>query len=170
MSIAGLAASSFFSGNIAHSTQTLSRQLQQEFERLGQDIQTGNVHQAQADLAILKTDLPPATATQGKAQRLRKNSNNSRRICNQATWREPRRTLSTYARPHAKQVCRPPITTAIQSWPMTLKVLLLVSMGQPASWGKRFREPLSRLPSGVTARRYNNWARMDRPSLLSTSA
>jgi len=70
MSIAGIAASSFFSGAIAQSTQTKFKQAQQEFQQLGQDLRAGNLGQAQADLAALQKDFPGAQgAVPGAAQK-----------------------------------------------------------------------------------------------------
>jgi type II secretory pathway pseudopilin PulG len=69
MSIAGIAASSFFSGAIAQSTQAKFKQAQQEFQQLGQDLEAGNLAQAQTDLAALQKDFPKATgAAPGAAQ------------------------------------------------------------------------------------------------------
>lgn len=57
MSIAGIAASSFFSGAIAQASQGKFQKVRQEFQQLGQDLQSGNL-QAQSDLAGLTKDLP----------------------------------------------------------------------------------------------------------------
>ncbi len=62
MSIAGIAASSFFSGAIAQSAHTKVQQGQQDFQQLGQDLQAaGNLERAQADFAALRQDLQPGT-------------------------------------------------------------------------------------------------------------
>ena len=53
MSIAGIAASSFFSGAIQHNVHGRLQSAQQEFQKLGQDLQSGNLAQAQADFANL---------------------------------------------------------------------------------------------------------------------
>ena len=74
MSIAGIAASSFFSGAIAQSAHTKVKQAQQDFQRLGQDLQAGNLAQAQTDLTALHKDFTEAPsaieglARQGMAQ------------------------------------------------------------------------------------------------------
>ena len=69
MSIAGIAASSFFSGAIAQSAHTKVKQAQQDFQRLGQDLQAGNLARAQADLTALQKDFPEApSAGQGVVQ------------------------------------------------------------------------------------------------------
>jgi|SRR5450432_8855 len=58
MSIAGIAASGFFSGAIAQSSRNRLQQVQQEFQRLSQDLEAGNLAQAQTDLTTLRKDLP----------------------------------------------------------------------------------------------------------------
>lgn len=58
MSIAGIAASSFFSGAIAQASQGKVQKGRQEFQQLGQDLQSGNLAQAQSDLAGFTKDLP----------------------------------------------------------------------------------------------------------------
>jgi len=69
MSIAGIAASSFFSGAIAQSAHTKVKQAQQDFQQLGQDLQAGNLAQAQTDLtALLKAFPEQASTVQGVAQ------------------------------------------------------------------------------------------------------
>src|SRR5882724_946939 len=69
MSIAGIAASSFFSGAIAQSAHTKVKQAQKDFQQLGQDLQAGNLAQAQTDFTALKKDFPEApSAIQGAAQ------------------------------------------------------------------------------------------------------
>ena len=69
MSIAGIAASSFFSGAIAQSTRAKFKQAQQEFQELGQDLKAGNLGQARTDLAALQKDFPGAQgAVPGAAQ------------------------------------------------------------------------------------------------------
>ena len=69
MSIAGIAGSSFFSGAIAQSSHTKVKQAQQDFQRLGQDLQAGNLAQAQTDLTTLQKDFPEASsAIEGLAQ------------------------------------------------------------------------------------------------------
>ncbi len=69
MSIAGIAASSFFSGAIAQSSQAKFKQAQHEFQKLGQDLQAGNLGQAQTDLAALQKEFPGSHgAVPGAAQ------------------------------------------------------------------------------------------------------
>ncbi len=53
MSVAGISASSLFNLN-SQSVQTRRQQLQQEFQQLGQDLQSGNLSAAQADFATLQ--------------------------------------------------------------------------------------------------------------------
>ena len=59
MSLAGIAATSFFSGAIAQSSHNKLK-AQQEFQQIGQDIQAGNLTQAQTDLATLQKNFPGA--------------------------------------------------------------------------------------------------------------
>lgn len=62
MSIAGIAASSFFSGAIAQGAHTRIKQAQQDFQQLGQDLQAGNLTQARADLTALQKEIPAASS------------------------------------------------------------------------------------------------------------
>ena len=57
MSLAGIAATSFFSSAIAQSSHNKLK-AQQEFQQIGQDIRAGNLAQAQTDLATLQKDFP----------------------------------------------------------------------------------------------------------------
>jgi DNA mismatch repair protein MutH len=43
---------------LAHTTQSKSQKFQQDFEQLGQDLQSGNVTRGQADLTALQSDMP----------------------------------------------------------------------------------------------------------------
>jgi outer membrane protein assembly factor BamD (BamD/ComL family) len=64
MSIAGILSSTLFS---AHSQRVHDRiqQFRQDFQKLGQDLQTGNLTGAQADFAALQKDGPqPSSSTQ----------------------------------------------------------------------------------------------------------
>jgi hypothetical protein len=71
MSIIGILASNFFSAGSAQHTANagqcsqngLSRfeQIKAEFQQLGQDLQSGNLTQAQSDFAALSQNLPGAT-------------------------------------------------------------------------------------------------------------
>jgi len=67
MSIAGIAASSFFSGAIAQSSQNKFQQAQQEFQQLARDLQAGSLSQAQTDLATLQKQFPVAQGTSSRA-------------------------------------------------------------------------------------------------------
>jgi hypothetical protein len=56
MSISGIPSSNFFSAGI-------QKQIQQEFQQLGQDLQSGNLSAAQADFVTLQKNVPQSTAT-----------------------------------------------------------------------------------------------------------
>jgi hypothetical protein len=59
MSIAGIASSSnVFQSTIAQQTQNRFQQIQSQFQKLGQDLQSGNLTQAQSDFATLTQELP----------------------------------------------------------------------------------------------------------------
>lgn len=60
MSIAGIATSSnvFFQSTVAQQTQNRFQQIQSQFQKLGQDLQSGNLTQAQSDFATLTQQLP----------------------------------------------------------------------------------------------------------------
>lgn len=64
MSVSGLSGSSFFQ---AHNTgsvqQNRFQQLQKEFQQLGQDLQSGNLAQAQSDFATLQQNAPSNSST-----------------------------------------------------------------------------------------------------------
>ena len=55
MSIAGIASSSIFQLLSSQSTQSPYQKFQQEFQQLGQDLQSGNLAQAQSDFATLQS-------------------------------------------------------------------------------------------------------------------
>jgi hypothetical protein len=58
MSLAGIAASSFFSGAVAQSNQAKLKQTGQALQQLGQDLRAGNLTQAQTDFAALQKEFP----------------------------------------------------------------------------------------------------------------
>ena len=70
MSIIGILSSNLFSSGAAQNTQSsqnnpsVFRQIKTEFQQLGQDLQTGNLTQAQSDFATLSQDLS-ATSQSG---------------------------------------------------------------------------------------------------------
>jgi hypothetical protein len=67
MSITGIASSilTAISGNQGH--QTRAQQIQSEFQQLGQDLQSGNLTQAQSDFATLTHNLSGLTQTDAAA-------------------------------------------------------------------------------------------------------
>jgi hypothetical protein len=58
MSVTGVASSSFYSGLTSAGVQSKFQQIQREFKQLGQDLQSGNLTQAQSDFATLQQNLP----------------------------------------------------------------------------------------------------------------
>jgi outer membrane protein assembly factor BamD (BamD/ComL family) len=69
MSIAGLASTALYSILNMNTTQSSQKngqsnfqQIQSEFQQLGQDLQSGNLSQAQQDFATLQQDMPDPTA------------------------------------------------------------------------------------------------------------
>ena len=67
MSVTGIASSilTAISGNQGH--QTRAQQIQSEFQQLGQDLQSGNLNQAQADFTTLSQNLPGLSQNSGSA-------------------------------------------------------------------------------------------------------
>ena|SRR5271165_6407184 len=62
MSVLGIAGSSLFDF-IQQTTQSRAKQFQQEFQQLGQDLQSGNLSAAQTDFAALQQSAPQSSAT-----------------------------------------------------------------------------------------------------------
>ncbi len=64
MSISPVSSNDLFQTSVAHSAQTKFQQIQSQFQKVGQDLQSGNLTQAQADFATLSQQLPkPQQAT-----------------------------------------------------------------------------------------------------------
>ena len=66
MAIAAILASSFFAGRASSAVQSNFQKVQQDFHLLGEDLQSGNLAQAQSDFSALERVFPgaqPATAT-----------------------------------------------------------------------------------------------------------
>jgi len=123
MSVLGIAASSFFAAFHPGAAQSKFQQIRQDFQKLGQDLQSGNLSQAQTDFSALQQLLPSqqqsttsaASTTQSGAQRaipFLKPWRNSVRICKPATfpprsriWRTSSRILSSRAAfPHTGSI------------------------------------------------------------------
>jgi outer membrane protein assembly factor BamD (BamD/ComL family) len=73
MSVSGISASSFFAGLHSTAVQNKFQQIQKGFQQLGQDLQSGNLSQAQNDFSALQPLLPSqqqnaATSTQSTTQ------------------------------------------------------------------------------------------------------
>ena len=62
MSVLGIAGSSLFSYLTQH-TQSKGQQFKQEFEQLGQDLQSGNLSAAESDLATLQQNGPQSNSS-----------------------------------------------------------------------------------------------------------
>jgi len=62
MSVSGISSSSFFDYS-TQSVQNQRQQFQQEFQQLGQDLQSGNLSAAQADFATLQQLTPQGNST-----------------------------------------------------------------------------------------------------------
>jgi hypothetical protein len=60
MSISGISSSDVFQASVAQGAQTKFQQIQSQFQKVGQDLQSGNLTQAQADFATLSQELPSA--------------------------------------------------------------------------------------------------------------
>lgn len=59
MSIAGIASNSgLFQNSVVQQTQNRFQQIQSQFQKLGQDLQSGNLTQAQSDFSTLSQELP----------------------------------------------------------------------------------------------------------------
>jgi outer membrane protein assembly factor BamD (BamD/ComL family) len=58
MSVAGILGSILFAGPNTSAAHNKSQQIQQEFQQLGQDLQSGNLSLAQSDFAELQQSLP----------------------------------------------------------------------------------------------------------------
>ena len=76
MSISGVSSSDVFQASVAQGAQTKFHQIQSQFQKVGQDLQSGNLTQAQADFATLSQELPSAqqagAATTGPTSTLAK--------------------------------------------------------------------------------------------------
>lgn len=62
MSVSGISSSSLFDYG-TQSVQNQMQQFQQEFQQLGQDLQSGNLSAAQSDFATLQQNAPQSNAT-----------------------------------------------------------------------------------------------------------
>jgi hypothetical protein len=62
MSLAGILSSSLFQFN-SQGVQDHMQQFRQDFQKLGQDLQTGNLTGAQADFAVLQKDGPQSSSS-----------------------------------------------------------------------------------------------------------
>ena len=58
MSVSGVSTSDLLQTSVAQGAQTRFRQIQTQFQKLGQDLQSGNLTQAQSDFATLTQELP----------------------------------------------------------------------------------------------------------------
>ncbi len=58
MSVSGISVSSLFDGSNSATIRSRSQQVRQDFQQLGQDLQSGNLPQAQTDFSALQRLLP----------------------------------------------------------------------------------------------------------------
>src|SRR5882724_4041457 len=58
MSVSGVSSSDPFQTSVAQAAQTKFQQIQSQFQKLGQDLKSGNLAQAQSDFATLTQGLP----------------------------------------------------------------------------------------------------------------
>jgi hypothetical protein len=58
MSVSGILSSSFYQPNTSQSQPTQFQSIAKEFQQLGQDLQTGNINQAQQDFSTLAQNVP----------------------------------------------------------------------------------------------------------------
>jgi hypothetical protein len=65
MSISGVSSSDVLQTSPAQAAQTKFQQIQSQFQKVGQDLQSGNLSQAQADFAKLSQELPSGQQTGG---------------------------------------------------------------------------------------------------------
>jgi outer membrane protein assembly factor BamD (BamD/ComL family) len=66
MSVAGISSSNLFN-YATQSTQNKMQQFQQEFQQLGQDLQSGNMSAAQSDFATLQQYAPQSSSTSSQS-------------------------------------------------------------------------------------------------------
>jgi hypothetical protein len=84
MSITGISGSSFIQALLPASAQTKAQQLQQEFQQLGQDLQSGNLSQAQSDFATLQQNAPAGSPFSATATAASSTSASSSSLISQA--------------------------------------------------------------------------------------
>jgi hypothetical protein len=65
MSISGVSSSDVLQTSPAQAAQTKFQQIQSQFQKVGQDLQSGNLSRAQADFATLSQELPSGQQTSG---------------------------------------------------------------------------------------------------------
>jgi hypothetical protein len=63
MSVSGISSSSLFNYYSTQDVQNKMKQIQQEFQQLGQDLQSGNLSSAQSDFATLQQLMPQNNST-----------------------------------------------------------------------------------------------------------
>jgi len=75
MSVSGISASSFFAGLNSTAVQHKFKQVQQELRQLGQDLQSGNLSQAQSNFSALRQLLPSQQSATAGTQSVSQASN-----------------------------------------------------------------------------------------------
>src|SRR5271170_944903 len=67
MSVTGISSSNLLQSYFTQGAQNKFQQIQSQFQQLGQDLQAGNLAQAQSDFATLTQELPSAQQQTGAA-------------------------------------------------------------------------------------------------------
>ena len=65
MSVLGISSSNALQTSFAQGAQNKFQQIQSQFQKVGQDLQSGNLSQAQADFATLTQELPSSLQSAG---------------------------------------------------------------------------------------------------------
>ena len=105
MSVSGISSSSLFDYN-TQSVQNKMQQFQQEFQQLGQDLQSGNLSAAQSDFATLQQYAPQTNSTSSRRRaiiRLPRSLPSWAKICSRATPRRRSRTSPRFSRTFKSQ-------------------------------------------------------------------
>jgi hypothetical protein len=150
MSISAIS-SSLFQPSITQSVQNKFQQIQSEFQQLGQDLQAGNLSQAQQDFVTLTQNLPGGQQQNASGGRWRKRLTYSRRISRREISRRRRKTSPPFNRT-SRSPGRYNITTIIA--PVTPRTPVLLP-GRKAirsrrlfkRWGRRCNPEVCRPPS-----------------------
>ena len=146
MSVAGISSTSFYN---PQSVSNKMQQVRQEFQQLGQDLQSGNLSAAQADFATLQQLSPQANSTSSSPSTnpIAQEFNQLSQDLNPGTLRRRNRTTRRFSR----------ISKVKQGMPtIIITVAAAVNRVESASclnnWDKSCNPATSRRPSRPTAR------------------